>query len=623
MGRKSKVKIARDKSFPPQAHERRLTVAVCFFLVVIVWIVFGQTLHFEFVNYDDPAFVTKNPYVLNGLTWEDFKWAFRFDQGDYWHPLTWLSLMLDASLFGRGAGGMHLTNVLLHTANSILLFLLLRRWTGAFWRSALVAALFAIHPLRVESVAWVTERKDVLSTLFWMLTLWAYTCYANEIKIQSSKAKIFYRLVLLLFVLGLMSKAMLVTLPLVMLLLDYWPLERIRQLTFPELRSALPQLLMEKIPLFLLSAISVVLTYWGQHREAIAPTPEDHSLMLRMENVFVAYSRYLEKTFWPVNLAIPYTHPGHWNWLEIIWSVALVVGLCVMAWRLRQRKPYVFVGWFWFAITLIPVIGLTRGWLQFMADRFTYVPLMGIFLLAVWSVADLCAGWRHHRKVLGGCAAIILVALIICAHVQTSYWQNSEMLFRHADNITDSNDLAAYNVGCCLDAKGQLNEAIRYYRKAVEFNPARFDAENNLASALDRTGNATEALEHYRVAFRLGPNNAEVCNNLGAAIAKTGAVDEAATYFLKAIQLAPNDAKAYCNLGHILAAKNKNDEAIAYYDKAIALNPQFADAYIKLGDVFSKLNRFAQAKECYEKAIQLDPGNSVVTEQLRNLGIQP
>jgi len=623
MGRKSKAETARDQSFPPQARERRLMVVVCFFLVVIVWVVFGQTLHFEFIHYDDDPFIRENPHVLNGLTWEGVKWAFRFDQGDYWHPLTWLSLMLDVNLFGRGAGGMHLTNVLLHTANSLLLFLLLRRWTGALWRSALVAALFAVHPLRVESVAWVTERKDVLSTLFWMLTLWAYTRYANEIKVQSSRAKIFYGLVLLLFVLGLMSKAMLVTLPLVMLLLDYWPLERIRQLTFPELRRTLPRLLLEKIPLFLLSAISVGLTYWGQHREAAAPTAADLSLILRMENVFVAYAGYLEKTFWPVNLAIPYTHPGPWNWLKIISSVTLIAGLCVVAWRLRQRKPYVLVGWFWFVITLIPVIGLTRGWLQFMADRFTYVPLIGIFLLIVWVVADLCAGWRHHRQVLGTFAAIILLALIADAHKQTSFWQNSETLFRHAYNITDANDLAAYNVGLCLDTKGQLNEAIHYYRKAIEFNPARCDAENNLASALDRTGNATEALEHYRVAFRLAPDNADICNNLGVAIAKTGALDEAVPYFFKAIQSAPDNAKAYCNLGHVLAAKNKNDEAIAYYDKAIVLDPQFTDAYIKLGDVFLKLNHVAQATEYYEKALQFDPGNSEATEELRKLKIQP
>lgn len=617
MGQNSKVETA-HKSFAARANARWLTVGISFSLVLAVWMVFGQSLHFDFVNYDDNKFVTENPHVLNGLTPEDVKWAFRFDQGDYWHPLTWLSLMLDVNLFGKGAGGFHFTNVLLHTANSILLFLLLRRWTGTLWRSALVAALFAVHPLRVESVAWVTERKDVLSTLFWLLTLLAYSRYGDEIKSKGSKAKIFYGLTMLLFVLGLMSKAMLVTLPLMLLLLDYWPFKRIERLTLLELKSKLPHLLFEKIPLFLLSGISVGLTYWGQHRVATVPTPADLSLMLRMENVFIAYARYLEKTFWPVNLAIPYTHPEHWDMSEIIFSVALMVGLSVLAWQLRQRKPYIFVGWFWFLITLIPVIGLTKGWLQFMADRFTYVPLIGIFLLVVWGLGDLGSDWHYHRQVFGGCAAVILIALTIRAHRQTSYWRNSLALWTHTLACTSNNAIADTDFGGALLQAGKIDEAITNFQAALKIDPNDVRTHRNLGDALLQKGQTYEGIQHLKKALEINYKDAGSHLDLGAVLYQSGEINEAVAQYQIVLEIDPDNSKAHNNLGLALYRMGRMDEAIAQYQSALNIDPNNVEALFNLGNAFLQTRQFGGAISEYQRVLALNPNDA---EAHNNLGL--
>ena len=355
---------------------------------------------FAFIDYDDPTFVTANAQVQAGLNWAGVKWAFGLTGGDYWHPLTWLSLMLDASLFGQQAGGFHFTNVALHAANAVLLFLLLRRLTGAMWRSVVVAALFALHPLRVESVAWVAERKDVLSGCFGLLSLLCYAHYAargqrSEIRDQRSgvggpgalfplPSSIFYLLSLGCLACGLMSKAMLVTWPLVMLLLDYWPLRRLSFASLHHSTTSGLRLIWEKVPFFVLSGMSCVITYWTERAMKGSAALVESPALLRLENALVACARYLGKTFWPENLAVPYPHPGHWSWLEVGGSVVAVVGLCVVVLWLRRRWPCLLVGWCWFLGTLIPVIGLTQGWGNFMTDRFTYVPSVGVLLLVVW-----------------------------------------------------------------------------------------------------------------------------------------------------------------------------------------------------------------------------------------------
>ena len=399
----------------------------------------------DFINFDDPGFVTENAHVQGGLSWEGVKWAFQLNQGDYWHPLTWLSLMLDMSLFGQKAAGFHFTNVALHAANGVLLFLLLRMLTGALWRSLLVAALFAAHPLRVESVAWVTERKDVLSGCFGLLALICYACYAErrmqnaECRMQNAKSgsqqpappltfrvsrftfhvSLFYLLSLFFLACGLMSKAMLVTWPFVMLLLDYWPLKRMQnaecrmqnaesgdppppsRFTFHASRPTfhvsrfthhLLPLLYEKIPFFVLSGISCVVTYLTESGRQGAVGAGGSPALLRAENALVAYARYLGQTFWPVNLALPYVNPGHWSWLEVGGAVLLMVGVWLAVLWLGRRRPYLLVGWCWFFGTMIPVVGLTKGWGTFMADRFTYVPSIGLLLLAVWGAYELILG---------------------------------------------------------------------------------------------------------------------------------------------------------------------------------------------------------------------------------------
>ena len=498
-------------SAPGTAPSRLPAWVPAFLLVLVTLALYWPVTGYDFVNLDDPDFVTSNAHVQGGLNWEAVKWAFQLYGGDYWHPLTWLSLMLDASLFGQKADGFHFTNVALHAVNGGLLFLLLRRLTGAFWRSLVVAALFALHPLRVESVAWVTERKDVLSGCFGLLALIFYARYAQgrmqnaECRMQNPATRntqhatrftfhacTFYLLSLGFFAGGLMSKAMLVTLPFVMLLLDYWPLGRMQNPALfgpPHATRNTPHatrltfhvsLLLEKLPFFVLSGVSCFLTYLTDTGRPKAAGAEESPALLRLENALMACTRYLGKTFWPAKLAVPYVNPGHWSWLEVGGSVLVVVGMCLAVFWLGRRWPYLLVGWCWFLGTLIPVIGLTQGWGAFMADRFTYVPSIGVLILTVWGACELTRRWRYQAMALSvaGGAAIVL-CLVLTRH-QLGYWKDSETLFRHALEVTENNDVAHNNLGVALDKKGQTDEAIRQFQEAIRLKPDDAGAHNNL-----------------------------------------------------------------------------------------------------------------------------------------------
>jgi len=573
----------------------RAVFGVCVFLVAAIWVVFGQTVRYEFVNYDDDLYVYDNPVVQKGLTWEGFRWALTYVNIGHWHPLTWLSHMLDCQLYGLHAGGHHLTNVLLHAATVILLFLVLREMTGALWRSAFVAAVFAIHPLRAESVAWISERKDVLSAFFFMLTLAAYVRY-----VRRPPSMIRYGAVVLFFTLGLLSKNMLVTTPFVFLLLDYWPLNRLSGFS--------PQVLLrrvaEKIPLFMLTVGSCVAT-------ALVPetrVPDTLSFGLRIENAMASYVTYLWQMIHPSGLACLY--PILSNYLPL-WQVAGALGLLLAisgaVWAFRKTHPCLVVGWFWYLGMMIPVIGIVQISYYAHADRYTYLPQIGLYLLLTWTAADLCAGWRHRRWMLGGLSTITLVALLFCAHTQTSYWRNGELLWTHTLACTSDNYVAQNNLGNALLKKGNVEEAIAHYQKALQIKPDFAEAHYNFGHALLKKGNVDEAIAHYQKALTINPDNAEAHNNFGNALLQKGNVDEAIAHFKKALQIKPDDADAHNNFGNAFLQQGQIAEAIAHYQKALAINPDDAETHNNLGSAFLQQRRMDEAIAQFQKALAIKP----------------
>jgi tetratricopeptide (TPR) repeat protein len=635
----------KSESYTAGLNDRWLVPGICIFLAAITFAVFVQTLRHEFVNYDDDVYVYENPEVSRGLTLQGIVWAFTHVHSSNWHPLTWISHMLDCQLYGLSPGGHHLTNILLHTATAILLFLVLRRMSGALWRSAFVAAVFAIHPLRVESVAWVAERKDVLSGVFFMLTIGAYVRYVQkQSRVEPSSLRfaapesrgsraqtapapgprlwtLDYCLVLLFFALGLMCKPMLVTLPFVLLLLDYWPLNRLRAdtATEPIFRLAgrlVPRrLVFEKLPLFGLAVASGVVTIYAQ--TGAIQSFEHVSLPLRMGNALMSYVDYLGQMFWPAGLAVlyPFTAGGV-GVSGMVLSLVLLAGISAGVFALR-RRPYFLTGWLWYLLMLVPVIGIVQVGAQARADRYTYLPQIGLYLLSTWAAADLCAGWRHRRAVLGGCATVILVALIFCARVQTSYWRNSESLWTHTLACTFDNFIGHTNLGNALLKMGNVNEAIAHYQKALQIKPDSAEAHNNLGNALIKKGSVDEAIAHYQKALQIKPDYAETHNNLGNALLKKGSVDEAIVHFQKALQIKPDFAEAYNNLGDSLLKKGSVDEAITHFQKALQIKPGYAEAHYNLGNALNKKGSVDEAITHFQKAVQI---KSDYAEAYNNLG---
>jgi Tfp pilus assembly protein PilF len=560
---------------------------MCVLLAVTVFLVFGQTLRYDFVNYDDDQYFYANPQVQHGLTWSGVAWAFQTTYAANWHPLTWLSLMLDVEVFGAGPTGPHLTNVLLHAANTVLLFLLLRRLSGAYWRSAFVAALFGLHPLHVESVAWVAERKDVLSGLFFLLTLLMYARYVEQSKAQSPKSRVFYGLALLFFVLGLMSKPMLVTVPFVLLLLDYWPLGRMTRFRIPVPQlSSFNHLLLEKLPFFALSVVSSAVTFVAQ-KGAIQPLAHI-SLGIRAVNATVSYVRYLYKMFWPVNLAIPYPHHGYWPFWVFVLSAALILAAVMFAIQFRRKFPFLITGWFWYLGMLVPTIGLVQVGMQSMADRYTYLPLIGVFILPAWGAGELFERRRLPTPAILGLVLLILAACTARTLDQLQYWKNSETLFRHTVAVTKGNQIAYYNLGEYFFSQGQTDEAIDDYRKAIQIRPSYDDA----------------------------------LNNLGAALAIKGELDEAIARIRESIHYRPDKADAYYNLGNVFVMQHKLNEAAGAYTEALRLKPDYPEAHNNLANVLLTQGHRDAAVQHYREALRLNPGHEGARRQLRALGAQ-
>jgi tetratricopeptide (TPR) repeat protein len=595
-----------------------VTVCVCIVIAVLTWIVFGQTLRHDFVNYDDPRYVYQNTKITSGLNMAGVAWAFSHIHAENWHPLTTITHMLDCSLYGLKTGGHHFSNVLFHTIAVVLLFLALQQMTGALWRSAFVAAVFAIHPLHVESVAWVAERKDVLSGAFFMLTLLAYVRYARTPSTWR------YLIVAFVFALGLMSKPMLVTVPFVLLLLDYWPLRRITdQRSHPG--HQLLSLIVEKIPLIALSAVSSVVTFVAQ-RGAIGWT-EQLPMLARINNALVSYVIYVRQMFWPANLAVFYPHPENrlspW---EISLALAVLIGITMAAAILRKKAPYFIIGWFWYLGMLVPVIGLVQvGW-QGHADRYTYLPQIGLYIAGTWAFADLTASWRRRRVLLIAAALLVVAALSCSASIQTSYWRNSETLFTHALAVTKHNDVAENNLGIIFLQNGQLDDAISRLHAAIDLRPENGPAHNNLAKALLQKGRVAEAMVHYRKFLEIEPGNVEARNILGTALIQQGRIREAIEQWQDALAIEPENGNAASNLSWVFATCPDDSirdgrRAVELAEKALRISGgKIPMIFRVLAAAYAEDGRFSQALESAQRGADLanSQGNSGLATELQS-----
>lgn len=589
---------------------------VCVLLVFAAWVAFGSLLRddFEFFYLDDDEYVTKNPQVQAGLTADSIRWAFTTFHSHNWHPVTWLSLQLDYTLFGVQPSGYRLTNILLHAANAVLLFLWLQYVvrdsrppapdTGAaaadagpfLWRSALVAALFLLHPQRVESVAWIAERKDVLSTLFWMLSLWAYAWYVR--KPSSGR----YALLLVTFALGLMAKQMLVTLPCVLLLLDCWPLSAIRQPRWE-------RLVVEKLPLFALAAGACVLTFLAQ--ESYRQPLDDLSLAVRINNALVAYVRYLGYALWPVGLCFYYPHLGQrlplWQGVASGIFLAIVTACCLS--HPGRRRPYLAVGWLWFLGTLVPVIGIVQVGNQALADRYSYVPLIGIAWLAVWGVSDAAIRFHWPKPVLAASAAAILLTCLVLTWKQVQTWQSTQTVWERVVAAEPNCALGHVNVGESLASKGMPEEALRQLREAVAVEPESATGQLQLGMFLHRLRRWDEATPHFAAALRLNPKLVEARYRLGVGAMMTGDLTSAVHHYAQLAELAPDLAEARDNLGVALLFQGKLDEAQQHLAKAVELSPGLLDAHNKLGLLFLLRGNTKEAEKEFQQALQLDAGD--------------
>jgi tetratricopeptide (TPR) repeat protein len=714
--------VTTTKSSPPisetkwRENGRGRRIAICVFLALIVALAFGRSLGHDFVNYDDTDYVYENPRITAGISFGGIIWAFTHVHAANWHPLTTISHMLDCQLYGLHPWGHHLTNVLLHAVAAILLFLALctftasfnstshlsavasakeeqlnpaspaRTSTSSFWASAFVAALFAVHPLRVESVAWISERKDVLSGVFFMLTLLAYARYArgcsqgalppcsNAAPRQSGADRTTrYLTVVVFFVLGLLSKPTLVTLPFVLLLLDYWPLGRMRsgkgearsdkgeedsgksQTEFQRFSvSVFRSLVVEKIPLFVLSAASCVATVLAQQKVIEANLRV--TFLERASNALISYVAYLGEMIWPLHLVVSHPYAEKYqNLPQAIASLVLLLIVSTLCFLVRRKYPFLLTGWLWYIGMLVPMIGFVQVSAQARADRYTYLPQIGIYLMLVWSGATLIQRFRVKRVFVAAPAAVVVVVLVCCSYAQAHYWHDTETLWRHALDSSTYDYIAHDSLGYTLVEKGNIDEAITEYRKAIDIKPNYAEAHNNLANALLQKGLVDEATAHYQRALELDPEFAEPHNNLGNVLFKEGRVDEAIEQYKIAVAKRPEFAEVHCNLGSAyivkgdwddaipqlrtavkidpkyaqahnklgiaLAASGGTDEAVAHFKEAVRLDPNYAEAHFNLGYVLAHTGRRREAIEHYLKAVHLRPDYPEAKQELRQLGL--
>jgi tetratricopeptide (TPR) repeat protein len=626
-------------------------VAVSTVLLLLTLASYGPLLQSSFINLDDHQYVTDNPHVRSGISWENFVWAFRTTHASNWHPLTWVSHQLDVQLFGLNPGWHHLTNLLFHIANSFLLFRLLRVVTGTCWRSAFVAALFALHPAHVESVAWISERKDVLSAFFFFLSLLAYSRYVEQTKetraLQSTGLQLrtcapYFLLSFFLFALGLMSKPMLVTLPFVLLLLDYWPFGRWRGLleqqgrVQPKKEAPFSQsrrlakraalLFVEKLPFIGLSIASCLMTFRAQNQghAVVSGIPFEW----RSANALASYAKYLGKAFWPSNLSIFYPYPtstlaatNPWSW-DVVLSATLLSVISFLAILRLKREPWFATGWFWFLGTLVPVIGLVQVGNQAMADRYTYIPFIGIFIIVAWFAAGLLEGrcaiavkratsTTKELSAPGAPAAMIVIVLAcsIATRAQVRHWNSNIAIFEHSVAVTKNNATAHFNLGADYALHQDFERAIPHLRTALEIDPAHSDAHVGLGAILAQQGNADAAIAHFREGIKTRPWNAVAHNSLGSVLMHQGKKQEAIEEYREAASLAPNFFNAHNNLGLALAEEGKLEEAEAQFNAAIRCDPLSDLAHFALANVLDKQAKWEAAISEYYTVLRLNPTN--------------
>jgi hypothetical protein len=554
----SKAKARKTKTSQKPTNDRILRVALSVALVLITlaafWGVFGN----DFAGYDDEAYVVRNDHIKHGLGLATVKWAFSTMYCANWHPLTWISHTLDCCMFEMDPAGHHLTSLLLHIASTLLLFLLLRRMTGAIWRSAFVAALFAVHPLHVESVAFAAERKDVLSALFWMLTMLAYLRYVQRTCVKR------YLLVILIFALGLMAKPMLVSLPIALLLLDWWPLGRIkgtgnreqgeegkqRDGEAPADPRPLARLILEKLPLLVMIVVSSVVTFIAQSQSAVVSTAK-YPIIGRIENAFVSYAGYLYKMVWPAGLSFFYPYRKHLPVWQVSMSAILIAAITVLVFTRWRTRRYMAAGWLWYLITLVPVIGLVQVGEQAMADRYTYIPLIGIFIMIAWGIGDVVERLRAGVTYAAAGACIVVVALSAVTANQVTYWRNDEALLRHAIKVDSDNGMAHYNLGVILHEHGRYDESLPEFREAVRCDPEDSASQMNLGLVLVDKGEFREALGHLRAAARLDPKNANAQFSYGNGLIRCNRYRESIAVLRKAVKLQPDLAGAHQSLAAV------------------------------------------------------------------------
>jgi tetratricopeptide (TPR) repeat protein len=591
---------------------KRTALLVSLSLAALTLLTYLRVFSAQFVNYDDNIYVYENKVIQHGLTWNAIKWAFTTNYAANWHPLTWLSHMLDISLFGMNPAGHHAVNLLIHILNVVILFLLLRRMTGSTWKSAFVAGLFALHPLHVQSVAWIAERKDLLSTFFGLLTIWAYASYAERPSVRK------YVPMALLFALGLMAKPMLVTLPFLLLLLDYWPLGRVRSLEssvaskeaignpaaalqHSDTQSLRRLLVLEKIPLFLMSGVSCYLTYWAQKNEGAVPGWEIFPMSIRIDNAFVSCFTYIGKMFWPARLAVFYPHARNLFpiWIVITCAVLLFVTTALAIFFGRKTR-YLAMGWLWYLITLGPVIGLVQVGAQGIADRYTYVPMIGLFVILAWGVPDVLGRVLAQPRAIRAMAATggtVLAALSVISFIQIGYWQDTVVLFQHAIAVTSDNALMKSCLGIELLARKRPDEAIPMFREAVRTNPTFAQEYVGIGKALVMKNQPEDAISAYKCAIAVKPDYMETYFLLAQALGSVDKWDEAISVMRKAAELQPNSAPVHADLAHTLGLARKFDEAISESQIAIRLDPNTQKAHEVLATAYFYKQEYAKAWE--------------------------
>jgi len=626
--------------------DKHFDIFFCLFLVTSTISIYLKIYHYDFVSFDDNEYVYENLHVKSGITLTNILWAFTAFHSNNWHPLTWISHMLDCHLYGLTPGLHHLTNLFFHIVNSLLLFFIFKQMTGSQWKSAFIAVIFALHPLHVESVVWISERKDVLSTFFWMLTIWSYIRYVKQPGIQR------YVWILLFFILGLLCKPMVVTLPFVLILLDYWPLNRFQyQSIFDVKKEIWLRIFLEKVPLFILVTIFCFLTYYAQKHGGIVKSLDVFPFQVRIANAIVSYMNYIGKMIYPVDLAFLYPYHGMPPWWKIAIACLLFFIISFLALKNIRKNPYVIVGWLWYVGTLVPVIGLVQVGMQTMADRYTYIPSIGLLIIIGWGIPELTIPWQHKKKGVAAAAVIMISIFAAVTWKQIGYWKNSMTMLEHTIKVTSNNYIALdslgvelfkqgriedainyyiqssriypnnpyphFNLGVALYLKGHIEEAVRQYIEALNIESNYFKAHTNLGAALFAQGKTEEAVKHYLDAIRINPDFIDAHINLGIAFNKQGRIEDAIKQFNQALIIDPNNINVHFNLGTDLEKIGRIDEAINHYSEAVRVNPNLLEAQYLLGNALLRRGRVNEAIQHYFQVLRIKPD---CAEAHNNLG---